>query len=289
LAAGQITFASENRSTPIRAVLMAPQALLAVWMIYYWLRSGQEEVLLIFVTFATIFWAVVGGFLSGELAELSARAKRQLPQSLLGRTLFTWFNPGSGTGYMFSLLNLLGIAVTAWIAAAIAHANNFGNSPRTAQWFCYTIVLLGYTAGYLGTVRLVIVALRRFTSVSLMAAFLFQLIAVLCGILFPLLLQALRSRGNYASFDWSFLQLPNISWTLYEVMKNSTTALEAAVFIGGYGAIIFLANLMVAAREVEHVRQAPPPRVLDDERSLHPAYPRKLNPWDSTPSPANLS
>lgn len=286
LAAGQITFASENRSTPIRVVLMAPQVLLAVWMIYYWLRAGQHGVLLFFVTIATIFWAIVGGFLSGELAELSARAKRQLPQSLLGRTLFTWFNPGSGTGYMFSLLNLLGIMVTAWIAA-VAQVNSLGIWPNTTNWFCYTICLLGYTAGYLGIVRLAIVGLRRFTSVSLMAAFLFQLIAILCGILFPLLAQAMISRGDYSSFDYSYLQLPNISWTLYEVLKTSTVALEAAIFIGGFGALVFLANLVVAAREVEHVRQAPPTRVLEDERRLHRSpHPKKLNPWDSPPDVA---
>ena len=64
-----------------------------------------------------------GTFLTGETAQLSPRAMRQLPQSLLGRMAFTWFNPGSGTGYMFALLNLLAVLLVA------AGRSSSGTSP----------------------------------------------------------------------------------------------------------------------------------------------------------------
>ncbi|MCI0359447.1 MAG: ABC transporter permease, partial [Planctomycetaceae bacterium] len=85
IASGQITFASENRSTSIRAVLLVPSVLLVGWFIYFWLRFDQGEPLSIVVCLAGAYWAICGAFLTGETAQLSPRAMRQLPQSLVGR------------------------------------------------------------------------------------------------------------------------------------------------------------------------------------------------------------
>ena len=49
--------------------------------------------------------------MTGESARLSPRTLRSLPQSFLGRALFTWFNPGSGTGYLFAVTNMLAIVL----------------------------------------------------------------------------------------------------------------------------------------------------------------------------------
>jgi hypothetical protein len=106
---------------------------------------------------------------------------------------------------------------------------------------------------------------------------------VLCGALFPLLIQLLVSWGDYTTFSYSLLQLPNFCWTLYEVVTTSAFGGDdIALIVGSLGGVIFLINLLVAAREVEHVRQAAPARVLEDERLLHPKpeQRRKRNPWD---------
>ena len=93
--------------------------------------------------------------------------------------LFTWFNPGSGTGYVFAMLNLLGrdgwrLAAGlggAWLAA-IEHL------PDVPEWLCFTVCVTGYVMGYLGIVRLAVVALRRLTPVGMLATFLCQVIVV---------------------------------------------------------------------------------------------------------------
>jgi hypothetical protein len=283
IAGGQITFASENRSTPIRAVLVVPQLLAVGWMTFYWLELKVEESLYIWPTLAAIYWAVAGAFLTGETAQLSPRAKRELPQSFLGRTLFTWFNPGSGTGYVFAMLNLLGFMGMCWFAVLFAASRGYEHVPDFTEWFSYTICLTGYVLGYIGIVRLAVVALRRVTPVGLLATFLVQVIVALCGVLFPLLLQAIVSWGDYTTFGYTLLQLPNFFWTLYEVVERSSFGgAELALIIGSIGGVLFLVNLLVAAREVEHVRQQAPQRVLDDERQVHPqpAERKKRNPWD---------
>ncbi len=283
IAGGQITFASENRSTPIRAVLVVPQVLAVGWMTFYWLELKVEESLYVWPTLAAIYWAVAGAFLSGETAQLSPRAKRQLPQSFLGRTLFTWFNPGSGTGYVFAMLNLLAFMGMSWFAVLFAASRGYEHVPDFAEWFSYTICLTGYVLGYIGIVRLAVVALRRVTPVGLLATFLVQIIVALCGVLFPLLLQAIVSWGDYTTFGYTLLQLPNFFWTLYEVIERSSFGgTELALIIGSIGGVLFLINLLVAAGEVEHVRQQAPQRVLEDERQIHPqpAERKKRNPWD---------
>src|SRR5205823_4583078 len=162
---GQITFASENRSTPIRLVLLIPQAVLIGWMIYFWLRDKQGDYLYGWTSLAAAYWAIAGAFLTGETAQLSPRAKRQLPQSFLGRMLFTWLNPGSGTGYVFAMLNLLAVMGFAGGAVFYAYITSYEHLPKLPEWSTYNICLTGYVLGYLGLVRLVIVALRRLTPI----------------------------------------------------------------------------------------------------------------------------
>ena len=285
ISGGQITFASENRSTPIRMVLIVPQFLLVGWMIFFWVAYRVEEGFYVWTTVAAIYWAIAGAFLSGEMAHLSPRAKRQLPQSFLGRTLFTWFNPGSGTGYVFAMLNLLSVMSVAWFA--VLYGSILGQEvPSFTEWFCYTISLTGYVLAYIGIVRLAIVALRRVTPVGLLATFLCQVIVASGGVLFPLLLQTIISWGDYTTFGYTMLQLPNYFWTLYEIAERSNFGgWELAIIIGSVGGAIFLLNLLVAAGEVEHVRQQAPQRVLEDERQLHPQpeQRKKRNPWDEEP------
>lgn len=282
IAAGQITFASENRSTPIRAVLVVPQILFAGWMVDSWLRSNEEELLFVWTVLAAVYWAIAGALLSGETAELSPRAKRRLPQSLVGRVTFTWFNPGSGTGYVFAQLGMLTMIAAGFLAIAGGYLAGYEYLPDVPQFCCFAVCLLGYVAGYLGAARLIVVAVRQFVAFGFLASFLCQLMLVVGGVLFPLVIQALISWGKYATFSYSLLQLPNFFWTIYEIIdsRGARTA-DLALMVGSVGGVIFLINLLLAAREVEHVRQAAPARVVEDERALHPPPERKKrNPWD---------
>jgi hypothetical protein len=209
IAAGQVTFASENRSTPIRAVLLVPSLLLVGWFVYFWLRFNEEAPMFVFVCLAGIYSAVCGMFLTGETAQLSPRAMRQLPQSLLGRMTFTWFNPGSGTGYMFAVLNLLATLLIAAVAIMIGHIYQVADTPDLAEWTPLAICVFGYVAGYLGLTRALIVLARQMTPVGMLSTFLCHIILATAGVLFPLLLQALVSWGNFTNFEYTSLQLSN--------------------------------------------------------------------------------
>ena len=283
IGAGQITFASENRSGPIRVMLVLVQMLIVGWFIYYWVRTEEGELLFVLMGVAAAFWALVGAFLTGETAQLSPRAKRQLPQSFLGRMSFTWFNPGSGTGYVFAMLNLLGVLLAAWSGITVAWIVGFEYQPDLPDWYYFSAALVGYVLGYLGLVRLAVVALRRVMHVGMLATFLCQVIVASGAVLFPYLLHVVSVWGDFSQSYYTLLQLPNWVWTLYEIIERTTFAgLELALVIASAGTVIFLVNLIVAAREVEHVRTAAPERVAQDELALHPEQSpkRRKNPWD---------
>jgi hypothetical protein len=283
IGAGQITFASENRSGPIRVMLLVLQLLIVGWFTYYWLHFDVGNILFAEIGVIAAYWALVGAFLTGETAQLSPRAKRQLPQSFLGRMAFTWFNPGSGTGYMFAMLNLLSVLIAVWTGITFAWIARYEYLPDLPEWYYFSACLVGYVLGYLGLVRLVVVALRRVTHVGMLATFLCQVIVVSGAALFPYLLYVVSVWGDFSSGYYTIFQLPNWAWTLYEVVERNTFGgTELAIAITSFGAVIFLINLIVAAREVEHVRTAAPERVAQDERELHPelSVRKKKNPWD---------
>lgn len=298
IAAGQITFASENRSTPIRVLLLVPHALIAGWFIYLWQRLGNEGALYSMVLVGGAYWAIAGAVLTGETAELSPRALRNLPQSFLGRMLFTWFNPGSATGYVFTVLNLTALLFVASIVPASGPlptattiiAPVFRVLPAPEPWMCLTGCLLGYVAGYLGATRLILVAARHYVPVSMPAAMLCHIIMIGGGVLLPLLIQRMLTGWNSTTFDYTLLQIPNWIWTLTEIGSYGATAtnIMATLLIVPLGGIVFLVNFLLAARDVQHTRQAAPQRVIEDERMLHPdaVVKKKRNPWDEEAVPS---
>jgi hypothetical protein len=297
VAAGQITFASENRSTPIRVLLLVPHALLVGWFIYLWRRVGHEEALYMLMLTGAAYWTIAGAVLTGETAELSPRALRRLPHSFLGRMLFTWFNPGSATGYIFAVLNLASLVFIAFVLPAsgplpspMMTGGLFRPLPAFDDWICTALCLLGYVAGYLGATRLLVVAGRRFTYVGMPAAFLCHLLLIGGGVLIPLLVQRAFSGWSYSNFSYSLLQIPNWAWSLIEVARTGRTPLriEITVIVTVIGGLIFLINFLLAAHEVQHTRQTAPERVLQDELLLHPAPAsrKKRNPWDEEPTPS---
>ena len=287
VAAAQITFASENRSTPIRWVLVAIQMLLVGWMFYLWRSIAEDRadiMLIVMECLAGIFWLFAGAVLTGETAELSPRAKRTLPQSLLGRSLLTWFNPGSGSGYTFAVLNLGGVLLIHAVGVTIATAMGDKYAPPTIDWLFIAISIWGYVAGYLGIVRLAVSVARRYMAVTMVSVFLLHVVVVLAGIFIPMAILSLQYGISAYDFAYSPLQLTNWWWTLLELMWNGTTGPVGVMIplaILTLGGLIFLINLFDTSAEVEKVRTIAPQRVLEDDAARLPAavhQPR--NPWD---------
>lgn len=286
IAAGQITFASENRSTPVRMMLLLMQCMWIGWLMFLWRWVDDrmsEPFLWIMVFIAAIFWMVAGALMTGETAQLSPRAKRNLPQSLLGRILLTWFNPGSGSGYVFAVVNLLAIIAVQGFACVYALATN-DRAPSDPGLFFASLAIFGYVAGYLGVVRLFTSVARKFAPLNMLSVFLLQFLAVVMGAVVPFLLLTIQTIGDPAAWYYTELQIPNWFWTIWELTWPTTRVTISPVIplsIFALGSVVFLANLLHAALEVEQVRTLAPSRVLQDDAGQRAASPkRKKNPWD---------
>ena len=287
LAAAQITFPSENRSTRVRIALLVQQVLWIGWLTFFWLRSEQSEFLLVETIVGGLYWFVVGSFLIGEEGRLSPRVQRSLPQSFLGRMAFTWFNPGSGTGYTFAGTNMLALVALIMIAGAIAEVQGWGGMPNSRwDWASFVLLSGAYVVAYLGFARLCVLLLRQLGQVTMLLTVLLSVFLALMGIALPVFGQAWLE--SYQNMTYSPLQATNWWWTLQEVSDNSLPNSLVPLGVIVVASLMFVLNLVFTTYEVEQVRRATPQRVLEDERQLHPETKpaKRHSPWDDVDLPS---
>lgn len=276
-ASAQLTFASDNRSTTLRKVMVVQQALLTGWFAWGFLQEDVTDIDGIgaaYFIMAGLHWAAMGMFINGELGETSLRVKRQLPQSLLGRVFFTWFNPGPTTGYMFVVANLL--AATAIGALFLGGDYLFrGGGPGVRGISMPRTVLLGfavlqmsYILFYLGAGRLIIGLLRRVTPVSHTLAVLLQILIVMAGSGIPL---SIHMMSPTMRSSYSLIEISNPFVSLAEALQAGDFRFEVMVLltIVPLAAVaVFLLNLPAIVVAVHQVRMAMPKRVAEEDAEL---------------------
>jgi hypothetical protein len=301
LAAGaQLTFTAENRSTPLRIVMLVQQMLLAGWLAFYVARvPGRGETYLVimraailYAGFSTFYWFVMGSIMVGELPELSPRVKRGLPKSGLGRILFTWFNPGPGTGYLFAITNasaaviFAALAITFSFASPLTLRGGLPISPMTMapmdQLYAFLALLIAYLIIYLGLGHLLIRALRRVSSqVTLATSFLVTGLLLFAGWGIPwVIAETMRPRPH----GYTLLHITDPFSTCGEVLDRSAAAFSQFDILWRVlpaAATVLLVNLVYIIPEVRHVRITPPKRVEEDTALAATAAPLKpISPWD---------
>ena len=285
IAASQLAFASENRSTNVRRVMLLHQVLFAGWIAYLFAEYPAEEAVLFYMSLLAVHWYVLGAFMTGEWPQLSTRVKRSLPQTLLGRVFFTWFNPGPGTGYVFAVVNLAAGLLMGWGALYAWFQFVPGRSWRIGPeaMASFGLAALCYVAIFLGLGRLIVAGLRRFFPVNMLLSVLLHVVLTQAAWIVPFVFLAMSDFRD----QYSLLHITNWPWTLAEVADEQLTDLElAAVLISLPVAAMFVlaANLPGIVAEVRHERLARPRRVEEEdaqiEAELHPPQPVQISPWD---------
>lgn len=299
VAASQISFATDNRSTPIRWVLFTQNALIFGWILYGMSVEGgaNEPFFVLGCTSALIYWWVVGSFLIGEWAELSPRIRRQLPQTFLGRMLLTWFNPGSGTGYVFTLANL-GVILLAFYACSVmveytieTGRAGFRSFLADDQMALFAVAAWLFAAAYLGVGRLMVMLVRNRVPSGVVFSFLLQVVLVTFGTLIPIVVQF--SLFNFRDIDYSALQATNPFWTLAQILFNSSGGFSTVdtsmsfLLLALCGGGLAVLHFVLITREVDQTRLLAPQRVQEEDAAILAARTpvRKKNPWDEPASP----
>ncbi len=284
-AAAQISFASDNRSTKLRIILLGQQVLLLAWMAYFWFATPVSDIPAVFITLSAIHWAMAGALIIGEKPELSPRVKRQLPQSFVERLLFTWFNPGAGTGYVFVVGNLLAAGLVT-IGCVVLDELFRGGTNTRLETIPVAIFMFCYVVAYVGVARLVVMLMSRFFYFGLALPLLITVVLAVGGALLPMGLQ-IWIMGFTEADEYTTLQATN--W-LFTIVQSFDTGFDdvgwSMLIVVPFSALVLLINCLLATVEVEQVRQTAPRRVLADDEELHPrkGEKKKSSPWDDDPA-----
>lgn len=283
-ASAQLTFASNNRSSLLRAVMLGQQALFTGWMGWTFIRFDGEVIIVVpYLAFSGLHWGVMGAFMNGESPELSQRVKRQLPQSFLGRAFLTWFNPGPAAGYVFAIINMASVLLLAGFALVVgamflpsSSSPALGPNPYPTL-IAFAVAMFSYIVIYLGLGRWLTAGLRRLNQGKLLLGALVQVLLLLFGVGVPLTIHLMIAdmRDSY-----SLLEISNPFWTLEEIITHRSLSPEttvAAFVLPIVAGLVFLANLPSVAAAVRQVRIAKPKRVADEDEFLelqrHPPQP----------------
>ena len=285
-AAAQISFASDNRSTKLRVILLVWQALWVFWMTYAWLESQDIELLYPTMVIAGIQWYAAGALMSGEAGQLSPRVRRTLPQSFFGRSLRTWFNPGAGTGYVFVVLNIWSLAIFVVAAAVAGEMSGQAGGNQIFEIITVASMTAAYVTAFLSVGHLMVLFLRQFIFTGLILPLLIHVILAALGAFTPLVIGGWIQ--GFSDLDYTPLQVTNWAWTLIEAGEGdlwSEPFVPIAVY--SFAGVMALVNLLLAMHEVEQVRSQTPLRVVEDEIQLHPEKAvqphRPASPWDDEP------
>ena len=116
----------------------------------------------------------------------------------------------------------------------------------------------------------------------MLASVLIHFLLVLAGSGIPTAIQLTSVELRYAP-EYSFLQITNPIWSLIHIASGGMVSETQVLLIVVPTAAVcmLLLNLRGVVRELQQVKIAPPPRVLQDEAELHPPpAPLPASPWD---------
>lgn len=293
-AVAQITFASDNRSTRLRIVMMAHQMAFTGWIVYFMIffKEADPEFWLFLVIPMGMFWFLMGALMSGESPELSLRVRRSLPQSFLGRALLTWFNPGPATGHIFIVANavaaILGVSIALTVTSLLRDAGiihiSIPRAGKVEELLVFSVLGLCYLTIYLGIGLMLVRLARRFTRIDVVGSLLIHVVLVLVGCGLPPVIQMLVTAGR--GDNWTILQIPCFIWTMAEAIDGPQRILPdlptVLLLLVPAAVVTVVLNLRAVVHEIHNTRLEKPKRVAEEDASLAPPPPEPLpeSPWD---------
>ncbi|MCC9607862.1 ABC transporter permease [Blastopirellula sp. JC732] len=284
-AAAAISFASENRSTKMRMVMLVQHFLFIVWFCWGYIESGYENVVLsAMITFLAIHWGIHGALMVGESPVLSPRVRRSIPKTILARLCSNWFLPGPARGYLFAVSGMISGAVSAFALSLLWPYFGSGGSYDVRMVAAYAVAATSYVAIYLGVGRLLMMGIRRLGSGDIFLSAIIHLLLLLFGVFIPIIIQL--SSYWLPNDEYSLVQISNPFWTLTMILDEpqviwiSELGIAIVLLFGGAVTMLGL-QIILSAPDIVPTAQAAPNRVAEEDRLLEPeAQLIPQSPWD---------
>ncbi|PHR98421.1 MAG: hypothetical protein COA78_26130 [Blastopirellula sp.] len=284
-ATAQITFASENRSSKLRAVMLVQHFLILGWMFYIWVYSNFDAPALMFAAgMLTVHWAIMGALMNGEQSTLSPRVRRSIPDTLVGRISLNWFLPGPARGYFYAISGIIGGGLSVVLIQLCAELAGLDHWYGIEQMFWFTFTMSAYAIIYLGMGRLIMMALRKYFFADVFLSFLIHILLIMIGSFAPLILHL--SIPSISNYDYSLIEMPNPFWSITEFFGRGSLSynyqfIVLQFFLITGTAFMLLLQIVVSAKDLVPEKVAVPSRVLEEDALLMPVEePVSDDPWD---------
>lgn len=271
----KLTPESENRSTGIRVailvhlfcVLMVASGFVVEMTDGLATPNPYDGVGVVTVTsgYFILFWAVVGSMICAEAPTMTARIRRELPETFLTRLLWTWLTPGPATGLIFTVVCLV-------VCVGSMHFLMLQMSPlgpwattQSSTHFRLSLLLVSYLTFSLVGVRVLISFLRSRNVVNVRIGMAALAVVLLLMAVIPYSI-ALHW-NDYRQFEYSVWQASNWVWTLERTMNGTIDPIVIYIVVSA-GSLAFLVHLVLLGQRVLPQRLATPERVLEEYRRL---------------------
>jgi ABC-type transport system involved in multi-copper enzyme maturation permease subunit len=299
-ATAKLQFPSENRSTPLRWVMLLQSGIFVYWLTFMFaaepysqmgFASGWAHHFIVFnISIAAIYWAVMGSLMQGEHPHISLRTARSLPSNPLSKALLTWLGPGPGKGFVFATTTFLIICLWGYAGLVALERGFVSTSWRPSyaadQATNFLILCWSYFVIYLGITRLVMAGLRKLSNVSVMTSL---LVAVL--IFIGLSAVSLVPHAFFVGKDpnsvrgYSPWLLPSLPFTLYiaatyDIMIIKYSGIPYVMILVPFaGVVTYLLGIASSVAEVAQRHVVAPNRVVEDDRAKRKQAGKPLSPW----------
>ncbi|PQO44308.1 ABC transporter permease [Blastopirellula marina] len=284
-AAAAISFASENRSTKLRMVMLVQHFLFFIWFCWGYIESGYEEAILcVLATFLAIHWGTHGALMVGENPALSPRVRRSIPKTVFKRLYSNWFLPGPARGYLFATSGMISGAVAILCLCLATPELALGGSYDVEMAVAYVLVVTSYLVIYLGVGRILMMGVRKVGSGDVFLSAIIHLLLLLFGVFVPIIIQL--STYWLPNDEYSIVQISNPFWTLTSIIDDPNMIwhpeLGGAILLLTAGAVLmFGLQIIISAKDIVPTSQAAPDRVAEEDRLLSPQTSGgPENPWD---------
>ena len=291
-AAAQISFESDNRSTPIRIAMLFQLTLFVGLLVMIAALIRRPEPMFGMSIFAGHFWLIIGCMLVSEKPSLSNRVQRKLPKSLFGRTFFSLLMPGPGRGYLFAVGCLLASILVSLVIDncgdwfPISPSRNFYGGPTKPEWILVVVasaITCLYPLFYLSVVYLWMNFLRKYTrlqSTGALAPFIglvsgFLIVSSISLVAYALWINLEKPFGNpsyyssrpsyFGCFNW-YIAIGSIGDEIFSSGKRGNLFGELRYygpFIATAMPSILVAGLL-AIRDLRYQPTAAPVRVAEE-------------------------
>ena len=281
IAASLISFESDNRSTLARVMLLVQQTTFIGFCISAVCFQLFAELPVILICIVAHYWVVAGWFMIGERDEMSRRVRRNVPKSILNRSLFSFLLPGSGRGLIFAMMNIwicAGIFIFLFIVASKwfpepASVARMGWSRMAWPMSANLRISMGvgsvclYSSFFLSMTFLICHLLRKksIQTVVPMTSFMLGLVTFLLFIGMAMFLH-FNFINPYQTDSYSNYQIFNPYWTTMELTENEFANVHVGWIAFAGLAMAFTSGIavVIAANELLQTATAIPDRVQQE-------------------------